>query len=293
MKIQRLDAYEKIVDALEKADAPVMFFTQAQMLHTFFNKEGFEFYCIKSSDSTYFFLRKAKTGELRLLFNLFPENSISFLKKEINPPYIAYNQIVENPQNENQFEEIEVVIDLEKYYNLENKKIRKHYNQAVRANRSLVFKEFKNIPKEDLEIFWKTWAEEVGTSREVFSDNTHHDKRFFELFDDTSFFGVAAYDENKMVAYSIGVHHSEGYCLSAFNKSLRGYTNLGLQVSCEKAKQAWRIGYKKMNIAWINNDFKKQFLSISEQLPLYSFELWRTDTFKTKTPHGYTRGLLR
>ena len=144
-----------------------------------------------------------------------------------------------------------------------------------------------------MEEFWVTWAADLASRREKFSDRTENDERFFDLYDDSTYFGIAAYNGLKLVAYSIGVHHSEGYCLSAFNKSLRGYTNLGLQVSYEKAKQAAALGYTQMNLAWINNDFKKQFLSIANPLMLYSFELCRNEEFKTLTPYGYTGALLR
>ena len=82
------------------------------------------------------------------------------------------------------------------------------------------------------------------------------------------------------------------HCVSAFNKCLRGYTNLGLEVSYRKAVLAHAQGYRLMALGGINNDFKKKFISISRLEPLYGYEIWREATFLTKTPHGYTHAFF-
>lgn len=292
MEISRLKNFREIESILKRSNLPVMFFTQAQMLDTFFNTENFELYVVEYENKNYLFFQKLRTKELRLLFDIFPAKLVEILKQEFNPPYIAYNELLDKPEKENEIEDKEVVVDLVKYMRLANKRMRKHYNQALRANTSLIFKPFKDISRADLEVFWKTWAEHLS-SREKFTDRTYNDARFLDKYDDTTFFGVVAYDGTKIVGYSIGLHHSDGYCLSAFNKALRGYRNLGLQVSYEKAKQATNLGYSKMNLAWINNDFKRQFFAIADLLPIYGYELWRKEDFKTLSPNGYTAALLR
>lgn len=292
MKIHRLKDYKDVCEVLEKKKLPLMYFTQPQMLDNFLNTDDLLLFTIEHEGKFYIFMQKKRTNELRFLFEIFPEDVISCLKKEFKPPYVAYNELIENPHKENQVEDVEAVVDIEKFVVLENKRIRKHYRQAEKENTRLVFKEFKNIPKKDIELFWKTWAEQLSV-RELFADRTYNDARFLERYDESQYFGMVAYDEEKIVAYSIGVHHSGTYCLSAFNKALRGYKNLGLQISYEKAKQAHGFGYKKMNLAWIQNDFKKQFIPISKLLTLYGFELCRVEDFKTKSPNGYTGVLLR
>jgi hypothetical protein len=292
MNIKRLQNREDIAQVFTKQIFPRMFFTQPQILHTFLNKEGFELHVVEHVNKQYFFVRKLHTGELRCLFEVFPDEVIARVKETFDPPYISYNLLAENPHQEHQHEERELVVDIEKYLSLDHKRLRKHYKQAITKNTNVAFRDFKSIPKKDLEQFWQAWTAERST-REKFVDRTLHDARFLDMYIDTEFFGTAAYDGEKLVAYSIGVHHSTGYCLSAFNKSLRIYTNLGLQISYEKAKKAKVLGYTHMNLAWIQNDFKKQFIPVGNLLPLYAFELWRKETFKTLTPHGYTSGLLR
>ena len=237
MRIQRLDTYEKIANSLKSANIPLVFFNQAQMLDVFFNNEKFELYTIEHRDHTYFFTRKLRTMELRLLFEIFPQEVVEFLKKELKPPYIAYNELITDPKNEHQIKDPEITVDIARYVDLGDKKVRKHYNQAERNNTNLVFKTFKNISRNNLELFWKSWAEQLST-REKFSDRTSNDARFFERYSEDQFFGIVAYEGEKLVAYSIGIHQTNTHCLSAFNKALRGYTNLGLQVSYKKAEQA-------------------------------------------------------
>lgn len=292
MKIDQLKEYKDIYEVLEKKKLPLMFFTQAQMLDNFLNTDDLLLFTIEHDERLYIFMQKKRTNELRLLFEIFPDDAITYLKDEFKPPYIAYNELIENPHKENQIEVPEAVVDIEKFIKLEDKKIRKHYHQAQRENSRLVFKEFKNISRSDIEVFWRTWAEQLSV-RELFADRTYNDARFLERYDESQYFGMVAYDEEKVVAYSIGVHHFGTYCLSAFNKALRGYKNLGLQISYEKAKQAHALGYKEMNLGWIQNDFKRQFIQISTLLPIYGFELSRVEAFKTKSPHGYTGVLLR
>ena len=126
-----------------------------------------------------------------------------------------------------------------------------------------------------------------------FIDRTDSDKNFFHKYNGTkSCFGVAAYDGDILVGYSIGVQLDTEYCLSAFNKILRGYTNLGLQISYEKAQLVFEKGFKYMNLGSINNDFKKQFIPIAQQRNLYGTEICRDESFKTLSPYGYTPGLL-
>ncbi len=107
------------------------------------------------------------------------------------------------------------------------------------------------------------------------------------------FFGKCAYDGDKLVGYTIGIKSEDGLCLGAFNKCLRGYTQLGLQLFIERIKQAKMLGFKRISIAIVNNDFKKQFKKSGEYIPIYGYELYRDDDFKTLSPNGYTSVLIR
>jgi hypothetical protein len=91
----------------------------------------------------------------------------------------------------------------------------------------------------------------------------------------------------------VGIRLNDTICLGVFNKALRGYTQLGLQLFVERAKQAQQLQFKKISIAAVNNDFKKQFTKVAEYKPIYAFELFRKDEFKTLSPNGYTVILLR
>lgn len=295
MKLTRLDTHDKIVAAIDTTGAPFTFFGSPYMLNAFFNNKGFELWSVEFQNETYIFVRKVEreyvNNELRLLFKIFPDELIAELKQEFDPPFIAYNELAEDPHQENQIEDIEVVVDIEKYVALEHKSTRKHYKQAVRDNVGIDIREFKDIPNEDLQEFWKTWMKQ-REDRPFAADRTHNDAHFFELYSSDMYFGTAAYVNGALVAYSIGVPFDEKRCISTFNKCLRGYTNLGLQISYTKAVLAKERGFTAMSLGGINNDFKKQFLTISTPTTFYGVELWRRQGFKTRTPHGYTGALF-
>jgi len=287
MEITRLDTHSKIVDAVRSAKLPFIFFATPEMLNTFFNKKNFALYAISEGTNTYLFVQKEHTKELRLLFADFPESAIAQLRETFNPPYIAYNELAQNPEKEHQVVATEVVVDLEKYISLADKTIRKQYHQAQKYNH-LTFKEFKNIPRSDIEQFLNDWAQMKQTQHPLFSYTLENDRNFFDKYTEDDFWGIAVYDDKKLVGYSIAIAIGTQNCVSAFNKCLRGYRNLGLQISIEKARMAYKKGYTHMNIGTINNDFKKHLLPIATTHHLYSYEFWRNENFKTKSPHGYT-----
>ncbi len=294
MDLVRLDTHDKIVVAIQKTVLPFTLFGSPQILNTFFNNKGFELWSAVFKDETYVFVRKVEreyvNNELRLLFREFPDELIESLKNEFDPPFIAYNEIFANPQKDNQIEGIDVIVDVAKFVGLEHASIRKHYRQAVKSN-DIEIREFKGIPIEDLQEFWKTWFEQ-RSDRPFAADRTHNDAHFFDLYTSDQYFGAAAYTQGKLVAYSIGVGFDDGRCISAFNKCLRGNTNLGLQISYHKALLAAERGYTLMSLGGINNDFKKQFLSIATTQKFYGYELFRKPEFTTKTENGYTSALF-
>lgn len=292
MEVEKLDNHEKIVSALGSVKIPFTTFACPEMLNTFFNKPGFNLYSIRNGESVFFFIQKDRTKEVRFLFVIPPNRVVDYVKNEFKSPYIAGNDLFEKPDDPNAISDIELTVNLEEYITLKDADVRKQYNRALRSNKGLIFKNFSGIPKEDLEIFWKAWAEQKSLASEKFKDRTDNDNNFLSLYSKDHYFGVGAYDGSKLVAYSIGIPFDKDKCLSGFNKVLRGYTNLGLQISYEKAKIALEKGFKYMNIGSINNDFKKQFISFSEQQNLYGTEIWRSDIFKTLLPYGYTGGLF-
>lgn len=294
MEVIKLDNHEKIVKALKFLKVTFTTFYSPEILNTFFNKPGFNLYSVSIKNNTFFFIQKDKTKEVRFLFAVPPNDVIDLIKINFNAPYIACNELLVDPGDPNEIVDKEVIIRLEEYVELKDSKIRKQYNRALRENKNLIFKSFDEVSKDDLEIFWQTWAQQKALANEKFKDKTANDRNFLNLYSNNKdYFGVAAYDNNKLIAYSICIPFNKDSCLSGFNKALRGYTNLGLQISYEKAKVAFQKGFKYMNIGSINNDFKKQFLPFSDTQMLYAIEIWRNDTFKTLSPYGYTAGLLR
>lgn len=295
MKLSRLDTKQKIVDAVKNTKAGFTFLSSPKGLDMLFNNVGFELWSVEHEEELYIFVekvnRKLWQGEIRLLFKIFPDELIEKLKAEFDSPFIAYNELLINPEKENQAIDEELIVDLEKYVSLENKNIRKHYKQAVKYNTGLVFKDFKNISMEHLRIFWSQWVSQRA-SRPFAADRTHNDARFFENYKDNEYFGIGVYDKDLLVGYSVGVKFDEIRCLSFFNKCLRGYRNLGLQVSYLKAQQALDLGFKFMALGATNNEFKKQFTPISSKQYIYGYEIFRKPEFKTKTENGYTRALF-
>jgi hypothetical protein len=292
MKILTLDTNEKIVECISKMSLPEIFFMSPLILHTFLNKPGFNLYNIINKNNSFIFLRKEKTQELRLLFKILPEEFIEFLKKELDPPYIAYNELVEDPQKDNQIVDEEVFIDINALLQFEDGSIRRKY-QSAQKNNDVIVKNFTTEDRKNLEAFWIEWATQRTKKNEKFVSHADHDKRFFDLYKDEDFFGKCMYDNGKLIGYTIGIKLTDTICLGAFNKVLRGYTQLGLQLFIERVKQAQSLGFKKVSIATINNDFKKQFTKVAEYKPIYAFELCRKKDFTTLSPNGYTGVLLR
>ncbi len=295
MELLKLSSHQEIANIVQKKNLPLSFFASPHMLHTFFNNRGFDLWCVSYQENDYIVVRKIDrefgNNEIRLLFEIFPEEVVDFLKKKFDPPFIAYNELFMDPRKENQIEGVDVIVDLSKYVHLEDKNIRKHYRQAVRRNANLMFKDFDKEALEKLPAFWEQWLKDRA-DRPFAADRTHNDARFFNEYTLDQYFGIAVYDGEKLVGYSIGVGVTATGCISAFNKCLRGYTNLGLQLSYEKARQVFEKGFTYMSIGGINNDFKKQFLHIAHQDPYYGFELERKESFKTRTPNGYTHALF-
>ena len=293
--LTQLDSHEKILNAMKDMVLPITFFASPYLLNTFFNNTGFELWSGSVEGKTYIFIKKVDrefgNNEVRLLFALFPGTLIEEIKQVFNPPYIAYNELFIDPHKENQIEGDDVVISLSEYINLTNKGVRKNYRQAIKYNHHITVKPFQNIPKEDLEKFWKEWYIQ-RQGRPFAADRTHNDARFLSEYSDVDYFGIAVYDGQKLIGYSIGIRYTDTLCISAFNKCLRGYRNLGLQISYEKAKQAFEKGFKSMCIGGVNNEFKKQLLHFAQKIVLYGFELERKESFKTKTPNGYTYALF-
>jgi hypothetical protein len=60
----------------------------------------------------------------------------------------------------------------------------------------------------------------------------------------------------------------------------------------KRAESAQVLGYTHLMIGHVINDFKKQFHDAAKVTPLYAYEVYRTEDFKTKSPNGYTRGLF-
>jgi hypothetical protein len=192
------------------------------MLNVLFNNEGFELYAVEYKEKVYMFVRKLRTLELRLLFFRFPDGLIDELKQEFKPPYIAYNELLENPKDEYQIEDIELTVHTEEYLALKNKTIRKHYRQAIKQNMKLVVRPFTDIPFSDLETFWQQWSKQLTEKKELFTDRTKNDKRFFTVYDEREYFGVVVYDKNVLVGYSVGIKTFEIFVTVPFSVLGRG-----------------------------------------------------------------------
>lgn len=135
MELLKLSSHQEITNIIQKKNLPLSFFASPHMLHTFFNNRGFDLWSVSYQENSYIIVRKIDrefgNNEIRLLFEIFPNEVIEFLMKEFDPPFIAYNELFIDPRKENQIEGVDVIVDLSKYVHLEDKNIRKHYRQAV------------------------------------------------------------------------------------------------------------------------------------------------------------------
>ncbi len=268
-----------------------LFFSSPIMLDIFFNNQYFELWNIKGGNVNTLIVKKLRTGEIRILFTIISDEAVEYLKKYFNPPFMCYNLLMINPQQANQVSAEEVIIDIDTLLELSENRLRHKYETAISNNKSISVIPYSENKKSALFDFLNSWEQEKLLQNKDFKSGIFHDELFLERYaNDKRVFGVCAYDGQKVVGYSIGLN--EYTCIGAYGKCNRGYHQLGLQVFIERAKQAQMLGYKELNIANVNNDFKKQFLPYSRTITEYGYEIFRAPTFQTKTPNGYTHMLF-
>jgi hypothetical protein len=264
-----------------------LFFASPIILDIFFNNPYFELWNIKGDDTNTLVVKKLRTGEIRILFKVISNNAIEYLKDYFNPPFMCYNLLTINPEQSNQVSTEEVIINIDKLLELSDSRIRHKYQTAVSKNASISVIPYSANDVDALKKFFHSWDEEKLAQNEKFKSGIYHDELFVERYShEEGIFGVCAYGNGNIVGYSIGLN--DYACIGAYGKCNRGYHQLGLQVFIERVKQAQLLGYKELNIATVNNDFKKQFLPFARTITEYGYEIFRAPTFQTKTPDGYT-----
>jgi len=267
-----------------------LFFASPIMLDIFFNNPYFELWNIQSDNVNTLIVKKLRTGEIRILFTIIPGDAIEYLKEYFNPPFMCYNLLISNPNQANQVSSDEVIIDIDRLLEFSDSRLRHKYEIAV-SNNFISVMPYSDNSTSALFNFLNSWEQEKLSQNKDFKSGIFHDELFLKRYaNDKSVFGVCAYNGQKIVGYSIGLN--DYACIGAYGKCNRGYHQLGLQVFIERAKQAQLLGYKELNIANVNNDFKKQFLPYSRVITEYGYEIFRVPTFQTRTPDGYTHMLF-
>lgn len=278
------DIRQTVGDMLSETE---LFFSSPIMLDIFFNNPYFELWNIKGDSVNTLVVKKLRTGEIRILFKILSNDAVEYLKEYFNPPFMCYNLLTIDPKQPNQISNEEVIITIEKLLELSDSRIRHKYESALSKNKSVLINPYSADDASALQNFFHSWEQEKIELNEKFKSGIYHDELFIErYFGDKKVFGVCAKENEKIIGYSIGLH--DYVCIGAYGKCNRGYHQLGLQIFIERAKQAKLLGYKELNIAAVNNDFKKQFLPFSRIITEYGYEIFRTPTFQTKSPNGYT-----
>lgn len=263
------------------------------ILDVFFHNDFFELWSLKGGNINTLLVKKLRTGEIRILFEIIPHEAIEFIKNVFNPPFICYNLLSSDPKKDNQISTNELVVSIPKLLTLSDGNIRRKYLSAQKKNSDLIFKPYSVELVPDIKKFLKEWEQQLDERKENFVSGIFHDELFLDRYSkNKNIFGICVYDKNKLIAYTIIIRISDTFCVDGFNKCLRNYYQLGLQISIDRSRIASALGYSDMCLGPINNDFKKQFIPFSETFQVYGYEIFRLPTFQTKTPDGYTRMLF-
>ncbi|MES2623279.1 MAG: hypothetical protein V4576_02605 [Patescibacteria group bacterium] len=259
-KIPPENAHQILEEFLSSRSYLPYFFFSPYVLNTFLTRSLKSLYIAEFGAENILLVNKEKLNDIRFLFDHPSTEMIAAVKQYFKPVYMAANQTSTIPADKPYISDIEYEIQLQSIADLTNKSIRKKYNQAIRKNIGLTYEIYKPEHIEGIKAFIEKWN---TTRSEEFNKyaRTQNDLYFLEQYqNDPKLIGGVVLDKGKVVGYTLCVPALNGKLLAMFNKVLRGYTELGVFLYVERARQLTALGFSEVNIGSINNDFKTHFL---------------------------------
>ena len=285
VKIEGNNAHNNLQLFLSRQKFLPIFFFSPYTLNTYLAHNGKNLYIIDYKGEETLIMVKEKPKEVRFLFN----NPSVHMKEKVfehfRPIYAAVNEVIDMPKEAAAINMPEIELFLPPIANLAYKDIRKKYNQCKRKHPNLCFEQYDSRDVEKIRLFVEKWNIARGEKTEKFV-NSKNDLHFFELYNyNPEIIGGVVMDGNEIVSISFSVPGLNGSLISAINKCLRGYTELGVFTYVERARFLCDKGFNRVYIGPVNNDFKKQFLQNAIFHDVYSYELHKASNFKSSEWH--------
>lgn len=285
VKIEGNNAHNDLQEFLSRQKFLPIFFFSPYTLNTYLTHNGKNLYIANYEGQEALIMVKEKPKEIRFFFT----NPSVVIKEAViqqfKPVYVAVNEVANSPKEAVAVNNPEVELFLPPIANLADKNIRKKYNQCKRKHPNLIFEKYNPDNIDKIRIFIEKWK--VARSEKVDEFvNAKNDLHFFELYNNNpEVIGGIVRDGNEIVAISVAVPSLDGGLISVINKSLRGYTELGVFTYVERSRFLCDKGFNRVYIGSVNNDFKKQFLQDAIFNDIYSYELYKASNFKSSEWH--------
>lgn len=285
VKIEGNNAHNNLQDFLLRQQFLPSFFFSPYTLNTYFTNNGKNLYIATQDEQETLIMSREKPKEIRFFFTNPPITIKEAIFDYFKPIYSAVNEVINPPKEVFALNRLEVKLFLPLIADLSDKNIRKEYNQCKRKHPNLRFEQYNPEHIKKIRLFIEKWniARIEKTNKFM---NTENDLHFFKLYNyNPGVIGGVVMDGNDIIGISFAVPSLNGGLISVINKSLRGYTELGVFIYVERARFLCDKGFNRVHIGSVSNDFKKQFLREAIFHDIYSYELYKASNFKSSEWH--------
>lgn len=285
VKIEGYYAHNNLQMFLQHQKFLPFFFFSPFTLMTYLTHNGKNLYIVNYEREEALVMSREKPKEVRFFFNKPSASMKKAVFEYFKPDYMCVNEtdIVEDEPIA--FNRLEVELSLVPIANLEDRDVKKKYNQCKRKHPELSFENYDPENLEKIKIFIQKWNEFQTNKSDKFID-TKNDFHFFELYNhDPDVIGGVVMDNNEIVGVSFSVPSMNGSLISVINKCLRGYTELGIFTYVERSRFLCNKGFNRVYIGSVNNNFKKKFLQNASFHNVYSYEIYKAPNFRSSEWH--------
>ncbi len=269
-KINSESAHTTLAEFLSNKPFVPLFFFSPYSLNTWLNNDVRLLYIAELGNEKILMVCRDENKDVRILFDQPSEEMVTALTNHFKPKFFSVNESNTHPNVKSFYSDTEYKILLKPIAELSEKRVRKNYKRAITKNTGLIYKSYlpEYVPKiVDFLQKWNTTRSELQNQYA----KTKNDLHFLEMYkDDPDLIGGVIFDNDQIVGYRLGVKTFDGNILALFNKILRGYTELGVFLYVEGARQLVDLGYDSAYIGPVNNDFKTQFLKNAQPYEVYN-----------------------
>lgn len=285
VKIEGNNAHSDLQVFLSRQQFLPIFFFSPYTLNTYLTHNGKNLYIATYNGQEALIMAREKPKEIRFLFTNPSVAMKEAVFEHFNPIYAAVNEAVAFPKEVVALNKPEVELFLPPIADISDKNIRKEYNQCKRKHPNLRFEQYVPENIEKIRFFIERWNIARNEKSNKFV-NTKNDLHFFELYNySPEVIGGVIIDGNDIISISFAVPSLNGSLISVINKSLRGYTGLGLFTYVERSRFLCGKGFNRIYIGSVSNDFKKQFLQEAIFHDIYSCEIYKASNFQSSEWH--------